>query len=127
MQSRTASRIKLGVVLILVVLIAVLGLSGSLRIGKYRFYPFADFLDPGLDLGGGLSATYAATEATAEDAAALLESAESADERSGVAGQRGADMQKQQHKRDHQQNACHRDRPAQIPTPSSHFMCEIAP
>src|SRR5699024_9265528 len=35
------------------------------------------FLDPGLDLGGGLSATYAATEATAEDAAALLESAES--------------------------------------------------
>ena len=77
MQSRTASRIKLGVVLILVVLIAVLGLSGSLRIGKYRFYPFADFLDPGLDLGGGLSATYAATEATAEDAAALLESAES--------------------------------------------------
>ena len=77
MQSRTASRIKLGVVLILVVLIAVLGLSGSLRIGKYRFYPFADFLDPGLDLGGGVSATYAATEATAEDAAALLESAES--------------------------------------------------
>ena len=77
MQSRTASRIKLGVVLILVVLIAVLGLSGSLRIGKYRFYPFADFLDSGLDLGGGLSATYAATEATAEDAAALLESAES--------------------------------------------------
>ena len=77
MQSRTASRIKLGVVLILVVLIAVLGLSGSLRIGKYRFYPFADFLDPGLELGGGLSATYAATEATAEDAAALLESAES--------------------------------------------------
>ena len=77
MQSRTASRIKLGVVLILVVLIAVLGLSGSLRIGKYRFYPFSDFLDPGLDLGGGLSATYAATEATAEDAAALLESAES--------------------------------------------------
>ena len=76
MRSRTASGIKLGVVLVLVVLIAVLGLSGSLRIGKYRFYPFADFLDPGLELGGGLSATYAATGAEGEDLAAQLESAE---------------------------------------------------
>ena len=60
MRSSTASRIKLGIVFLLVVLIAALGLSGSLRIGKYRFYPFADFLDPGTDLGGGLSATWVA-------------------------------------------------------------------
>ncbi len=78
MQSRTASRIKLGVVLILVVLIAVLGLSGSLRIGKYRFYPFADFLDPGLDLGGGVSADLRGDGSDGGRCLdALLESAES--------------------------------------------------
>ena len=66
MRSSTASRIKLGIVFLLVVLIAALGLSGSLRIGKYRFYPFADFLDPGTDLGGGLSATWVAADAAAE-------------------------------------------------------------
>ena len=61
MQSRTASRIKLGVVLILVVLIAVLGLTGSLRIGKYRFYPFADFLAArGWIWAAACPATYAA-------------------------------------------------------------------
>ena len=76
MQSRTASSIKLGVVLILVVLIAVFGLTGSLRIGKYRFFPFADFLDPGLDLGGGVSATYAAADAAAEGLDGLLSEAE---------------------------------------------------
>ena len=52
MRSNVASRIKLGIVFLLVILIAVLGLTGTLRIGKYRFYPFADFLQPGLDLGG---------------------------------------------------------------------------
>ena len=46
MRSSVASRIKLGIVLILVVLIAVLGMTGTLRIGKYRFYPFADFMQP---------------------------------------------------------------------------------
>ena len=56
MRSNVASRIKLGIVFLLVILIAVLGLTGTLRIGKYRFYPFADFLQPGLDLGGGVSA-----------------------------------------------------------------------
>ena len=76
MQSRTASSIKLGVVLILVVLIAVFGLTGSLRIGKYRFFPFADFLDPGLDLGGGVSATYAAADASADGLEEQLSQAE---------------------------------------------------
>lgn len=46
MQAKTKSAIKLGVVLALVVLIAVCGLTGSLRIGKYRFYPFPTFSAP---------------------------------------------------------------------------------
>ena len=50
-----------------------------------------------------------------------------ADERPGIARQRGADVQEQQHKRDHQQNARNRDRPAQIPTPSGQCMRENAP
>ena len=75
MQAKTKSKIKLGVVLVLVVLIAILGLSGSLRVGKYRFYPFADFLKPGLDLGGGVSAEYAAADASAEDLDSQLDSA----------------------------------------------------
>lgn len=75
MQAKTKSKIKLGVVLVLVVLIAILGLSGSLRVGKYRFYPFADFLKPGLDLGGGVSAEYAAADANAEDLDSQLDSA----------------------------------------------------
>lgn len=75
MQAKTKSKIKLGVVLALVVLIAILGLSGSVRVGKYRFYPFADFLDPGLDLGGGFSAEYAAADASAENLDSLLDGA----------------------------------------------------
>ena len=75
MQAKTKSKIKLGVVLVLVVLIAILGLSGSLRVGKYRFYPFADFLKPGLDLGGGVSAEYAAADASAENLESQLDSA----------------------------------------------------
>ena len=76
MRASTASRIKLGVVLILVILIAVLGLTGKVRVGKYRFYPFADFLDPGLDLGGGVSATYEAAEGVEGDLEAQLSAAE---------------------------------------------------
>lgn len=75
MQAKTKSKIKLGVVLVLVVLIAILGLSGSVRVGKYRFYPFADFLKPGLDLGGGVSAEYAAADASAENLESQLDSA----------------------------------------------------
>lgn len=75
MQAKTKSKIKLGVVLVLVVLIAILGLSGSVRVGKYRFYPFADFLKPGLDLGGGVSAEYAAADANAENLESQLDSA----------------------------------------------------
>ena len=73
MQAKTKSAIKLGVVLALVVLIAVCGLTGSLRIGKYRFYPFSDFLSPGLDLGGGVSANLSAQDASAENLDALLD------------------------------------------------------
>ena len=75
MQAKTKSKIKLGVVLVLVVLIAILGLSGSVRVGKYRFYPFADYVKPGLDLGGGESAEYAAADASAENLESQLDSA----------------------------------------------------
>ena len=77
MRSSVASRIKLGIVLILVVLIAVLGMTGTLRIGKYRFYPFADFLQPGLDLGGGVSATYLPQNALEQTTPELLAGMES--------------------------------------------------
>ena len=77
MRSSVASRIKLGIVLILVVLIAVLGMTGTLRIGKYRFYPFADFMQPGLDLGGGVSATYLPQNAVEQATPELLEGMES--------------------------------------------------
>lgn len=77
MRSSVASRIKLGIVLILVVLIAVLGMTGTLRIGKYRFYPFADFLQPGLDLGGGVSATYLPQNAVEQATPELLAGMES--------------------------------------------------
>ena len=77
MRSNVASRIKLGIVLILVVLIAVLGMTGTLRIGKYRFYPFADFMQPGLDLGGGVSATYLPQNAVEQATPELLAGMES--------------------------------------------------
>ena len=77
MRSSVASRIKLGIVLILVVLIAVLGMTGTLRIGKYRFYPFADFMQPGLDLGGGVSATYLPQNAVGQTTPELLAGMES--------------------------------------------------
>lgn len=77
MRSSVASRIKLGIVLILVVLIAVLGMTGTLRIGKYRFYPFADFMQPGLDLGGGVSATYLPQNAVGQATPELLAGMES--------------------------------------------------
>ena len=77
MRSSVASRIKLGIVLILVVLIAVLGMTGTLRIGKYRFYPFADFMQPGLDLGGGVSATYLPQNALEQTTPELLAGMES--------------------------------------------------
>lgn len=75
MQAKTKSAIKLGVVLALIVLIAVCGLTGSLRIGKYRFYPFSDFLRTGLDLGGGVTANLAAQDASLEGLDALLDEA----------------------------------------------------
>ncbi len=77
MRSNVASRIKLGIVFLLVILIAVLGLTGTLRIGKYRFYPFADFLQPGLDLGGGVSATYLPQNAVEQTTPELLAGMES--------------------------------------------------
>lgn len=77
MRSNVASRIKLGIVFLLVILIAVLGLTGTLRIGKYRFYPFADFLQPGLDLGGGVSATYLPQNALEQTTPELLAGMES--------------------------------------------------
>ena len=77
MRSNVASRIKLGIVFLLVILIAVLGLTGTLRIGKYRFYPFADFLQPGLDLGGGVSATYLPQNAVEQATPELLAGMES--------------------------------------------------
>ena len=77
MRSNVASRIKLGIVFLLVILIAVLGLTGTLRIGKYRFYPFADFLQPGLDLGGGVSATYLPQNAVEQATPELLVGMES--------------------------------------------------
>lgn len=77
MRSNVASRIKLGIVFLLVILIAVLGMTGTLRIGKYRFYPFADFLQPGLDLGGGVSATYLPQNAVEQTTPELLAGMES--------------------------------------------------
>ena len=77
MRSSVASRIKLGIVFLLVILIAVLGMTGTLRIGKYRFYPFADFLQPGLDLGGGVSATYLPQNALGQTTPELLAGMES--------------------------------------------------
>ena len=72
MQTKTKGILKLSVVFALVALIAILGLTGSLRIGKYRFHPFSDFLKPGLDLGGGVVAELAATRETADEAVSIL-------------------------------------------------------
>ena len=72
MQSKTRSIVKLSVVFALALVVAVLGLTGSLRVGKYRFYPFRDFLKPGLDLGGGVSAELSASEDTAQQAVDVL-------------------------------------------------------
>ena len=72
MQSKTRSIVKLSVVFALALVVAILGLTGSLRVGKYRFYPFRDFLKPGLDLGGGVSAELSASEDTAQQAVDVL-------------------------------------------------------
>ncbi len=84
MQSKTRSIVKLSVVFALALVVAVLGLTGSLRVGKYRFYPFRDFLKPGLDLGGGVSAELSASEDTAQQAVDVLRARVSTLELGGV-------------------------------------------
>lgn len=69
MQPKMKSKIKLAVVLILIVLVACGGLFGMHfgKYGKYAFNTFAETLNYGTDLKGGLSIEYAATDISTVD------------------------------------------------------------
>ena len=71
------SLIKLVIVAVLIVVVAFLALHG-LQIGKYRLYPVKDAISLGLDLRGGVSTEYVATDTTIENYDSLLEGTVSA-------------------------------------------------
>ena len=71
------SLIKLVIVAVLIVVAAFLALHG-LQIGKYRLYPVSKAISLGLDLRGGVSTEYVATDTTIENYENLLEGTVSA-------------------------------------------------
>lgn len=71
------SLIKLGIVALLIVLVAVLALNG-LQIGKYILKPVSSAISLGLDLRGGVSTEYIATDTSMENYEVLLEGTVSA-------------------------------------------------
>ena len=67
------SLIKLGIVALLIVLVAILALNG-LRVGKYVFKPVGSAISLGLDLRGGVSTEYIATDTSMDNYEALMQS-----------------------------------------------------
>lgn len=74
---KTKSLIKLGMVMLLIVVVAFLALNG-LQVGKYILKPVSKAISLGLDLRGGVSTQYIATDTTLENFDALLQSTVSA-------------------------------------------------
>ena len=66
------SLIKLGIVALLIVVVAFLALHG-LQIGKYILKPVGSAISLGLDLKGGVSTEYIATDTSMDNYQALLE------------------------------------------------------
>ena len=66
------SMIKLGIVALLIVVVAFLALHG-LQIGKYVLKPVGSAISLGLDLKGGVSTEYVATDTSMDNYAGLLE------------------------------------------------------
>ena len=71
------SLIKLGVVAVLIIAVAFLALNG-LQIGKYILKPVSSAISLGLDLRGGVSTEYIATDTSMENYEVLLEGTVSA-------------------------------------------------
>ncbi len=71
------SLIKLVIVAVLIVVVAFLALHG-LQIGKYVLKPVSSAISLGLDLRGGVSTEYIATDTTIENYDSLLEGTVSA-------------------------------------------------
>ena len=68
------SLIKLGIVAVLIVLVAVLALNGMpLGNSKYSIKPVGEAISLGLDLKGGVSTEYIATDTSMDNYEALLE------------------------------------------------------
>lgn len=74
---KTKSLVKLGVVAVLIVVVAFLALNG-LQIDMYRLKPVSEAISLGLDLRGGVSTEYRATDTTMENYDFLLEGTVSA-------------------------------------------------
>ncbi len=71
------SLIKLGVVAVLIIAVAFLALNG-LQVGKYILKPVSSAISLGLDLRGGVSTEYIATDTSMENYESLLEGTVSA-------------------------------------------------
>ena len=71
------SLIKLVIVAVLIVVVAFLALHG-LQVGKYVLKPVSSAISLGLDLRGGVSTEYIATDTTIENYDSLLEGTVSA-------------------------------------------------
>ena len=71
------SLIKLGIVALLIVVVAFLALNG-LQIGKYILKPVGSAISLGLDLRGGVSTEYIATDTSMDNYGVLLEGTVSA-------------------------------------------------
>lgn len=74
---KTKSLIKLGIVMLLIVVVAFLALNG-LQVGKYILKPVSRAISLGLDLRGGVSTQYIATDTTLDNFDGLLQSTVSA-------------------------------------------------
>ncbi len=74
---KTRSLIKLGIVTLLIVVVACLALNG-LQVGKYILKPVSEAISLGLDLRGGVSTEYIATDTTLENFDVLLQGTVSA-------------------------------------------------
>lgn len=74
---KTRSLIKLGIVALLIVVVAFLALNG-LQVGKYILKPVSSAISLGLDLRGGVSTQYIATDTSMENFDQMLMSTVSA-------------------------------------------------
>ena len=74
---KVKSLVKLGIVALLIVVVAFLALNG-LQVGKYILKPVGSAISLGLDLRGGVSTEYRATDTTVENYDFLLEGTVSA-------------------------------------------------